>query len=510
MENKKDIGKAFRERLDLLEKAPDADLWGKIENDLHKKRKKRYFGWLFIASSFIIIALFLWNNYSAETRIENQNSQNQLDYSNKNISSLEDSKGDSTNQTVHTTTELDTTKQTRKTVSKSISSKKKNELQTSAENQKKSNKTVRLITSNSQYDEYEVVEKYRVRVNHKGALYKGALPKQRNNLSKKGKRSAHLLIASRKKQSRYHNKNKRTQNTKTNLIKNQSKTELTNSEASKVQIATEQIKPFNPKSDSLENAIASPEFKKDSLVKKKPKTKVPASKKKNEKDTKKDSLKFEYYIAGYYGPTISGSLLGKSLLNDSFNKDSKKHPITSSYGIYFGTKRGKVGVRVGLSKIDLENRIQIANYPNGPISDYSNIELHSNVTPASISTHLSTSNEVILTQNVSYLTIPLEFSYTFFNKGKFDFDGLVGINVTVLDKNNIRISGNQAPELSIGRTESLAETNFAFNLGAGANYNLTPKLQANITSMLKYFYNIGNEHFKPYSISLQTGITYKF
>jgi hypothetical protein len=47
MENKIDIGQAFREKLNNLDKNPSDLLWEKIEVELNKKKKNRFVFWLF-------------------------------------------------------------------------------------------------------------------------------------------------------------------------------------------------------------------------------------------------------------------------------------------------------------------------------------------------------------------------------------------------------------------------------------------------------------------------------
>ncbi|WP_310555005.1 outer membrane beta-barrel protein [Flavobacterium sp.] len=66
MENNKDIGKIFREKIDQLEKSPSNDLWSNIEKDLDSK-KERKIPFLWYSTAFLILGLiaggiFLNNN----------------------------------------------------------------------------------------------------------------------------------------------------------------------------------------------------------------------------------------------------------------------------------------------------------------------------------------------------------------------------------------------------------------------------------------------------------------
>ncbi|MCG2610691.1 hypothetical protein LZZ90_04135 [Flavobacterium sp. SM15] len=531
MENKKDIGKAFRERLDLLEKSPDAALWNKIEKDLHKKNKKKYFLWLFLAGCFTLTTLFILYNHSNG---DHADPSNYGAYSNKNNTAVEKDKTSSdsgknlSSKTEESKADGNTSFNNKADVQSSELKKTFKDTFDVANNQpanqsdpnKKENKqrlvtrTKRLVNSNSQYDEFEIVEKYRIKVKHPA---KGT-PASKNKLqitnSNQKAKTRYIAAKSNKKRKNKQNTTHKTHKQNIKIANSKAKQDNLGDLAIKdtdLNVDVSKNNETSGENDEITKANALPiDTKKDSVLKQKLKAKKEVAKKTEEQKNKQDSIKTNFYVFGYYGPTVSGSLFGKSLINDSFDQNKKKHPITSSYGFYLGVKRDRLGVRLGFGKIELENQTKITNYPNGPISNYSNIELHTGTTPQTLSNHFSSSESLMLKQNVTYYEVPLEFTYTLFSRKKFDIDALAGINIILLDKNNIRISGNQAQEISIGRTENLAETNFALNIGSGFNYHLTPKIQANISPVLKYFYNLGNENYKPYSFSLQTGLTYKF
>lgn len=58
MEVKKDIGKAFREKLDSLDRQPGDALWDSISKDLDTKKKRKFpFFWLYIFSSSVVAVM---------------------------------------------------------------------------------------------------------------------------------------------------------------------------------------------------------------------------------------------------------------------------------------------------------------------------------------------------------------------------------------------------------------------------------------------------------------------
>jgi hypothetical protein len=89
MENKKDIGKAFREKLDGLQKSPSNAVWDSIRADLPKKRNRFLF--LFwsnatqVTKTLLVVALlalvttasyFIYDNYSDANNSDVNNSKN--------------------------------------------------------------------------------------------------------------------------------------------------------------------------------------------------------------------------------------------------------------------------------------------------------------------------------------------------------------------------------------------------------------------------------------------------
>jgi cytoskeletal protein RodZ len=80
MENKNDIGKALREKLDLLDKTPGDHVWEGIEAELDRKKKRRVLPFwlrLFVVALILVSAFFmtegtLWNTGQGKSAIENQ------------------------------------------------------------------------------------------------------------------------------------------------------------------------------------------------------------------------------------------------------------------------------------------------------------------------------------------------------------------------------------------------------------------------------------------------------
>jgi hypothetical protein len=65
----------------------------------------------------------------------------------------------------------------------------------------------------------------------------------------------------------------------------------------------------------------------------------------------------------------------------------------------------------------------------------------------------------------------------------------------------------------MGEANNVNSLNFSANVGMGLNYEFAPKLQLNIEPVLKYQLNTFSKtagDFRPYSIGVYSGITFKF
>lgn len=94
MQNKTEIGEAFRNKLTNLEKMPSDDLWSIIESDLNKKRKKRILFWLIpiLMSVGIFSVLLISNQFQSDKNRKSQQSQiNTEDTNTQNTISKSDS-----------------------------------------------------------------------------------------------------------------------------------------------------------------------------------------------------------------------------------------------------------------------------------------------------------------------------------------------------------------------------------------------------------------------------------
>ncbi|MEP5830920.1 MAG: hypothetical protein ABJ300_11650, partial [Maribacter dokdonensis] len=65
----------------------------------------------------------------------------------------------------------------------------------------------------------------------------------------------------------------------------------------------------------------------------------------------------------------------------------------------------------------------------------------------------------------------------------------------------------------IGEANNINDLNFSANMGLGLNYNFSQKVRFNVEPIFKYQLNTFsdvNGTFRPYSVGVYSGLTFKF
>ncbi|MCV2486041.1 porin family protein [Flavobacterium sp. SH_e] len=522
MENKKEIGKIFKDKLELLDKSPSNNLWASIESDLNKKRKKRLLFWLIpslllmgLASSILILELKQNQNkpldFEKDKTVINQsktaNDQKQPLAIKNNTPQDSVNKSVSTNQPIAKKT-IQNSSETKTTIKKSRT-------------EKLIKQSSKLVATTDEYEEYEVVKKYKVIIKKnktvtttkKPNLALGKpekTPKKSNNTTKKAS------VVSKKASSKTALKNPKNSIPKNNISKSKKK-KSTIQKRQDDSIVSKQNEPIKTEDSEKNNAKTSKEsledsenpktIKQDSIILKQEKKTTPKREYiKREYPEQKRENEPEFSVSVFYGPAISGSLSGKSTINESFDDVSKSHPITSHYGVYFKTMYGKYGFKAGISKINLK----ISNHLNNqsPIN-YENMVLTNN----DIYNVMGNDEDIRLVQKISYYEVPLEFNYAIKkDETPYGIDAFSGFSVLISDANQLYLSSNNLKSEGIGSTKDLNKMNLSFNLGMGFYYKLNDKFQLDFNPIFKYYLKTFKDYSapKPYSFSIQSGVTYKF
>ena len=484
MENKKDIGQIFKEKFKNLDGIPSDSIWNSIEKDLDKKKKRRFLMFFFLGFLCLLgTSVFLYFNQNETTdlnsriRTEDATLKNEAEKSEFVIKS-------------------DTVSKTKKY--KLI----------------KSNSTKKLISSNAEYDEYEIVTRYKV--------YK--------KNTKTSKIITKKQLVSKNKTSSFSNKST---SIKTNTSKNK---ELKNKKPRfKKQVAIKKTKTIQNqetipnkfqtvKKDTLKdlentnlflekNKVVNTDsiiVKKDTVAKKK----NLKPKKENKKQVVKDSLKtLKLYLTVYGGKNYFDDFNKKSGLI-SGNQNIK---TSGDYGFNFGVLARlmiskKIGFRTGIGYSVWNYNTTIQNgINNNWILEQTNIDLYNLSSYDDFNLKFVVNNEIKLSEKLNYFEIPIEFYYIISNNKKIGIDGFVGISSHFLHKTKVFATSIEGQKIAIGKATNEVKLMETLNIGLVFNYTITKKLKFEIAPIFKNQFQIqkNNSDFKAYTFNANAGFTYK-
>jgi hypothetical protein len=541
MENKIDIGKVFREKMDMLEKSPSDNLWANIEKDLETKRNIR-FPFFWICSSILVTGLFLGSIYFHNA---SSNDQNQLRHNtNSSINQLTDTTEENGINTIkknknqsnsienegiqnksieninsnHISTQEKTNnsnsivasdnndssqkicpKKSTKNSSlahDSTSAKKSKHKQTTSkskttfsyETTRLVKNTRRLVKSTADYEEYEIVKQYTYIIKKKKKTH----PSIKKNILSKQKKTQPLT------QKSIPSKQKKTDSLKKKTpLKMPPKKRVLKDV---VEIAQEE----KPAIDTITTPLAEKEAKK---IEKKER------KKKKEKDSliSKKEKKYALYITPYFGPSYANSFNSTNPLSDKYNVNSKNGAISFNYGIYLRAMIAKkIGFRIGYGIINSKSSTTIFKQ-NDSFLDYRNTDYQITKTEAEINALFMNDSEVTFNQRISYSEIPLELYYIW-KDNKFKFATSTGLGFLFLKNNELNLKSNSVSEFNIGKAKNLNKTSYTANLNLTLSYKISDKINIELSPNLKYQlkgFKRTND-YKPYIITLQTGLSYKY
>ncbi|MCL9805443.1 hypothetical protein NAT51_07915 [Flavobacterium amniphilum] len=529
MENSKDIGKAFRDQLNTLEKSPGNDLWAKIEQDLDTKKKNRRFIWLFVLLFSLGIGFgayqYTFNGNGAnsigvgadqngiQTTRSNNTGSVATDKTNTNQNSLtvtsEQAALDETEIPTASGSTLKPTDGNENNPSETTLEQEKNNAKTQpAAAIKKNPKTAavptdntpqgkqtgttgktiytreatrvsvtnkRLVKSTPEYDEYEVVKTYTYVVKKKQPVYKTKAKPTAAVKAKTKPVTKHYKSTAKKKPAA----KKQIQEKNNRFLKQKDKSETTitvPTDSQIIPVDTKKTIGFTESKDSLPAV--------DSVVVKKTQVK---KKELVVKPVKKDSVpKAEpgtFGIFGYGSPTLSYTMGKNSVLDSRLDNNKKSTDVTFSYGAYLCyTSGGKLSARIGYAKTNLN--FKTGNVPVNT-TDYQNISYNDGFSNAVIYNQSGQSESMTLIQDISYSEIPLELKYRLLDK-KIGINAIGGFSYLFLGGNKVTARTANGHEYEIGRTKNLMDSSFGLNIGFGLDYKIWKKIKFNLEPMVKY------------------------
>lgn len=232
----------------------------------------------------------------------------------------------------------------------------------------------------------------------------------------------------------------------------------------------------------------------------------------------------------YFNATGEGSPI-----HSNFASNSKSGNVNLSYGVTVAYNVGKrLKVRSGIHKVDFgydTNEVLFSSSLEGSTNElidnisYSqtsrNLVLQSkNSVPREAATNdaffeLSANESPALdgkmVQQLGYIEVPLELNYALIDK-KFGVNLIGGVSSLFLVDNSVLLE-SEGLVTEVGEANNANSVNFSTNVGVGLNYEFSPKVELNLEPVFKYQLNTFSETagaFRPFSVGVYSGVTFKF
>ncbi len=476
MANKKDIGRAYKEALENYSMSPHNRVWDNIEKGLNKPNRRVFPFWILAVGLLLIIPLTIYivknpinNNYTPEHINSSNVDDTSIDHiivdrnqNNSNINNPHIQSNDSITETRNSATKDNL-------LEKGVIS---NNPRT---NDKANSNNTNFASTNSDNN-------YRQNKNDKTQNKGGNYKRENTNV--------------------YHKNDQVTSNVQydtgipNNRLKNESNLETI------IKLESQSVVSNNSK------IIGSFEFK-DTVE-------VEPKKENAKKGIKKMTLK------AYGGPTYFNTLSKGFTLSEFLETNETQGNIKSSYGIAAEFElTEKSSISFGVGKINLGHTTLSADsiisvdfegifLRNSWTYDYLDLnDQANNLTATTLGDH---GTVLDFRQEISYIEVPIVYSYNLVENNKFKLNANGGISFLTLTENRIIAESPNGKSLRIGSANNLNKLNLSVNLGASISYPISNRLSIFTEPVFKYYLKTFNRDnsFKPYSLGLNFGIMYKF
>ncbi|MEO5775525.1 MAG: hypothetical protein ABIQ27_01390 [Flavobacterium sp.] len=254
----------------------------------------------------------------------------------------------------------------------------------------------------------------------------------------------------------------------------------------------------------------------------------------NEKESKlkQESKRNRWQLTSNVAPIFLGSVSNGSPIDSTLAKNPKSYNTNVGFGLgvsYVVNK--KLTVRTGLNKVNISydtndilffTGLQAKRLRNvSPAASSSMIQVQSN-TAANQSSFSESGllpfentfvhkNSGYLNQQIGYLEMPVEMSYSLFEK-KLGLKIIGGFSSLFLQDNRITIVSD-GRETLLGKANNLNDVHFSTNFGLGLKYGFMKSFEFNLEPTVKYQLNTFSSNagnFKPYIFGVYSGVSYKF
>lgn len=446
MENRKEIGKVFRKKLDSFERTPSDTVWDSIHSEL-KERKKRVFfyipPWIKIAGIFslgALISFFIFNGFSEKNYLKNPTK------SNPNTINPSNSKN-----SISKTTTID-----KNTVTNQP-------LKDSASNQKLSDSVLYSKTKKTQTDAAKNTKKT-------ASVFKGTFSKKKKWDTKKKPKSELIIF-----------NNLDPDTLKNKLLPTVAKNEI------------------HTKNSLVKAAHIKPK-EKDSIAK------IASKDSTNFLENNRNNLSLLIYVS----PTYGGIMSKNSLLDSRLNTNPKTSDIKWSYGIYLSyAATEKWSMRFGISKTNLSfiTKNATVNVPDYININYSkNISNNSIYNNFGFSKTMTITQDISYTEiplEINYtinnkkfgISSTLGLSYLFLDKN----------SIFIETENGNRLNIGNTKNLSENTFSVNAGISIDYKFSKKIKVYIEPMLKYHLID-----YKNNSNYINPYSIGVHTGLYFSF
>ncbi|GLB52850.1 hypothetical protein NBRC110019_18900 [Neptunitalea chrysea] len=254
-----------------------------------------------------------------------------------------------------------------------------------------------------------------------------------------------------------------------------------------------------------------------------------------EEDEKEDKLAGmkKWSINPNVAPVYFNSISDGSPISGDFASNGKTGHVNMSYGINVGMQVDKrFKIRSGVSKVNYGYATENVYFTNTSqsqaISSINYSESGATIAMATNTDDLTSTNvsdglidvtesnasvekyKGALIQNMDYIEIPVELEYQLID-AKFGVNLIGGLSTLILSNNEILLESDGLIT-AIGKSNNINTLNLSTNIGLGINYTFTNRLSFNVEPMFKYQLNTfaDDNGFKPYTLGLYTGFSFRF
>ncbi|MDN3678383.1 outer membrane beta-barrel protein [Flavobacterium paronense] len=516
MNERKNIDRLFQEKFKDFEVMPPEVTWGKIEAKLDQKKKRRIipFWWKLsgVAAVFLLGFLISKAIYSPEIKTENPVVNESNSNKTKQINKLNSAK--------------EMLKKNNSTSDADVVVTNSGEIKTNAASEENKDKKTVYSTESS------VAE--RNPSNHRSLKNKSNSEKNKPSISESVFEKSQNQVA--QKTNSNQSKIEKDPNFVLKLNEQTSQDKLTTiNQKNKIAIENKNSN-LDGLKGNVDSKIATKEIdmKVNDTASKKSVANNELEELLNEKESKlkQESKRNRWQLTSNVAPIFLGSISNGSPIDSTLTENSKSYNTNVGFGLgvsYVVNK--KLSVRTGLNKVNI-------SYNTNNIGFFTGIQakMLANVSPTASSRMIhvqsiknsaqntpsesgllpfentfARENTGYLKQEVGYLEMPVEMTYSLFDK-KFGLKIIGGFSTLFLQDNSIRIVSADRDVL-LGKANNLSDVHFSTNFGLGIKYGFMKSFEFNLEPTVKYQLNTFSANagnFKPYLFGIYSGISYKF